>query len=76
VVPEKGRKTVVVVWYEMSQELLNGLNGIVPNSHGRHVWSLARTSLNVKVKGQGHQGQISSQLKIYCNALAANNVMQ
>ena len=33
------------------------LNGFVPNSHLRRVWSLARTSLNVKVKGQGHQGQ-------------------
>ena len=28
------------------------LNGFVPNSQGRCVWSLARTSLNVKVKGQ------------------------
>ena len=34
------------------------------------------TSLNVKVKGQGHQGQISSPMKMHCNALAANNVMQ
>jgi len=32
-------------------------NGFAPNSQGRRVWSLARTSLNVKVKGQGHQGQ-------------------
>jgi len=33
------------------------LNGFVPNSHGRCVWSLAQTSLKVKVKvkGQGHQ---------------------
>jgi len=29
------------------------LNGYVPNSQGRHVWSLTQTSLNVKVKGQG-----------------------
>ena len=28
------------------------LNGFAPNSHGRCVWSLARTSLDVKVKGQ------------------------
>jgi len=28
------------------------LNGFAPNSHGRRVWSFARTSLNVKVKGQ------------------------
>jgi len=27
-------------------------NGFAPNSQGRHAWSLARTSLNVKVKGQ------------------------
>jgi len=30
---------------------------IVPNSQERRVWSLARTSLSVKVKGQGHQGR-------------------
>jgi len=40
--------------YEISAEPMNGL---VPNSHRRCVWSLARTSLKVKVKGQGHQGQ-------------------
>jgi len=33
------------------------LNGFAPNSHGRRSWSFARMSLNVKVKGQGHQGQ-------------------
>jgi len=33
------------------------LHGFVPNSQGRRVWSLARTSLNVKVKCQGHQVQ-------------------
>jgi len=59
--------------YEISRE---PLNGFAPNSHGRRVWSLARMSLNVKVKGQGHEGQISSPLKMHCNALAANNVMQ
>jgi len=32
--------------------------------------------LNVKVKGQGHYLQISSPLKMHCNALAANNVMR
>jgi len=37
---------------EISRELLYGF---APNSHGRHVWSLAWTSL--KVKGQGHPGQ-------------------
>jgi len=42
--------------FEMSRESLNGL---APNLHGRRVWSIARTSLNVKVKGQGRQGQNS-----------------
>ena len=35
--------------YEISREPLNGFS---PNSHGRRVWSLARTSLKVKVKVQ------------------------
>jgi len=39
---------------EISWQLLNRFG---PNSHGRHVWSLGWTTLNVKVKGQGHQGQ-------------------
>jgi len=38
--------------YEVSPE---PQNGFAPNPQG--VWSLARTSLNVKVKGQGHDGQ-------------------
>jgi len=33
-------------------------------------------SLNVKVKGEGQQGPIFSPLKMRCNTLAANNVMQ
>jgi len=33
-----------------------GLRGCA-NSHGRRVWSLARMSLKVKVKGQGRQKQ-------------------
>ena len=40
--------------YEKSREPLNGFG---PNSRGRRVWSLARRSLKVTVKGQGHQGQ-------------------
>ena len=40
--------------YEISPELLNDF---APNSHGRRVWSLDRTSLKVKDKVQGHQGQ-------------------
>ena len=30
------------------------LNRLAPNVHEGRVWSLARTSLNVIVKGQGH----------------------
>ena len=51
-------------------------NRFAPNSYGRRVWSFAGMSLNVKVKGHGHQGQISFPLKMHCNAQAANNVMQ
>ena len=40
--------------YEISRE---PLNGFAPNSQERRVWSLALTSLKVKVKGQGHHGQ-------------------
>jgi len=40
--------------YEISRK---PLKEFAPNSHGRRVWSLARTRLKVKVKGQGHQGQ-------------------
>jgi len=32
------------------------LKGFAPNSQGS-AWSLARLSLNDKVKGQGHQGR-------------------
>jgi len=40
----------VLFVYKISRE---PLNGFAPNSHGRHIWSLAHTNLNVKVKGQG-----------------------
>jgi len=40
--------------YEIHRE---ALNGFAPNSQVRRVWSLARMSLNVKVKGQGKQRQ-------------------
>jgi len=40
------------------------LNGFVPDSHGRCVWSLARMSLKVKVKDQGHEGQMQHFLAI------------
>jgi len=44
--------SVTLFVYEIS---LEPLNGFAPNSQGRRVLSLARTSL--KVRGQGHQGQ-------------------
>ena len=40
--------------YEISPE---PLNDFAPDSHGRRVLSLAWTSLKVKVKGQGYEGQ-------------------
>ena len=49
--------------YEISRE---PLNRFAPNSQGRRVWSLARRSLKVNVKGQGHQGQ-----KRHCSTLLA-----
>ena len=42
----------VLFAYKISRE---PLNGFAPNSHGRRVWSLARTSLKVKVKSQSYQ---------------------
>jgi len=41
--------SVTFFMYEISR---GSLNGFAPNSHGRLIWSLVRTSLNVKVKGQ------------------------
>jgi len=41
----------------VNQISLEPLNGFVPYWQRRRVWSLAWTSLNVNVKGQGHQGQ-------------------
>jgi len=41
------------------------LNGFVPNSLGRRIWSLARTNLNVKIKGQ--------RVDLWCVANAARS---
>jgi len=41
------------------------LNGFAPNSQGRRVWSLARTSLKVKVKRQGKTSVASSFFLFY-----------
>jgi len=38
------------------------LNGFAPNLQRRRVWSLALTSLNVKLKGEGHHGQKKRKL--------------
>ena len=64
---------VCLFMYDIS---LEPLNGCAPNSHGRRVWSLTWMSLNFKVKGQGHQGQIFSPLKMHCNVLTEDNVIQ
>ena len=49
------RQSVVFSFvYEIFRE---SLNRFAPNSHGRRAWSLARTSLKVKVKDQDDQGQ-------------------
>jgi len=40
---------IIIVIYELPRE---PLNGFAPNSHRSRIWSLARTRLKVKVKGQ------------------------
>jgi len=57
------------------------LNQFAPNSQGRRAWSLAWISLNVKVKGKGHQQKTrlalpSPPAATEWNAFAANNVTQ
>jgi len=39
------------------------LNGFAPNSRGRRVWSFARMSLNVKVKGQRSKVKVTRDKK-------------
>ena len=46
-----------VVFLFVTQISRERLNRFAPNSQGRRVWFPARTTLNVKVKGQGHYGQ-------------------
>ena len=43
------RKVLLLFVYEISRQLLNGF---ASKSQGRRVWSLAWTSLKIKVKGQ------------------------
>jgi len=38
-----------VIFFVCVQNISELLNGFAPNSHGRHVWFLAVTSLSVKV---------------------------
>jgi len=75
--------TFVLFFLFVNQIPLEPLNGFEPNSHERRAWSLARTSLNVKVKGQRSR---SPGTKTRCaipspsastewNALAAQNIM-
>jgi len=49
----------VTVFFVQTYEIsLESLIRFPPNSHRKRVWSLAQTSLNVKLKGQGHQRKI------------------
>jgi len=60
------------------------LNGFVPNSNERRVWSFARKSLKVKVKSQRSRSTgtknalctYNTSASTEWNALAANNVTQ
>jgi len=61
------------------------LNGFAPNSQGRRVWSFARTSLNVRVKGQRSKSPGTKYalrtpntpaVSTKWNALVADNVAQ
>jgi len=47
---------VVSLWFVCVKKYI-GNREFAPNSQGRRVWSLAGTSLKVKVRGQGYQGQ-------------------
>jgi len=44
------------VFLFVTQISLERMNGFAPNSQGKRVWSLARATLNNKVKAK-HQGQ-------------------
>jgi len=82
--------TFFVCFFFVNQISREWLNGFVPNSQGRRVWSLAWTSLTIKVKGQGHQRPkmccaIPSPQQhtngpfccmTHCNMLAANAMQQ
>jgi len=49
------------------------LNGFAPNSQGRRVWSLAWTSLNVKVtRDKTGKTPASSPLTMHCKACATH----
>ena len=83
---------VLFVCLFVNQISLEPLNGFAPNSHGRRVSSLARTNLNVKVKGHRSRSPGTKRAvhfhhprqrrngpcccMMHCNALAANNVTQ
>jgi len=62
------------------QEPLSGFARVfrAPNSQGRRVWSLARMSLNVKVKGQRSTSPGTKKRAVWTEwtALVADNVAQ
>ena len=54
-----GPHSNLFLFLAVNQTSREALNAFVPNSQGKHVCSLARTNLNVKVKvkGQGDQAK-------------------
>ena len=63
----QNRRNAFDSWDSHSTTDMNGwqepLNGFAPNSHGRRVWSSARTSLNVKVKSQKSKVKVNRDKK-------------
>ena len=49
-------RSVTFLFFFVCEISREPVNEFAPDSQGRRVWSLAWTSLNVKLKGQGHQG--------------------
>jgi len=62
-------ETRSILGTRIRQMMAGTANGFAPNSHGRRVWSFARTSWNVKVKTQKSRSPET-------NGLVADNVAQ
>jgi len=62
------------LFFFVTQISREALYGFAPNSYGRRVWSLARTSLNVKVtRDKTVKTAESSPLTMHCNACAVRS---